>query len=102
MDIAHVQNGQSLLRRYIGWMFRRRIRESEALVLRSKQVHSFFVFTSLGTIHLDHNGIVLHKQILKPWRVGAYRRKAKYIVECHPNQLESVEIGASLKHLLVR
>ena len=102
MDMTQVHNGHSLFRRYVGWMFRRRIGESEVLILRSKQVHSLFVFISLGTIHLDRNGIVLHKQVLRPWRIGAYRHKAKYVVECHPNQLESVQIGASLKHLLVR
>ncbi len=61
-------------------------------------IHMFFMFFSIGVVWLDKAGVVVDKQLAKPWR-PAYgpRAAAQYYVEANPSILDRVEIGDKLR-----
>jgi uncharacterized membrane protein (UPF0127 family) len=85
-------------------MFRRGIEEGEALLFDFKRetrlfssVHTLLVFFPIALIWLDSEGVVVDKRIAKPFRPFiAPRRRARYLLECHPNFFGRVEIGERL------
>ena len=88
-----------------GLMFRRAIREDEALVFaESKEsvsltsIHMFFVFFPIAVIWLDAEKKVVDKKLARPFRpYYAPRHPAQYFVEGHPNILDKVSIGDYLE-----
>ncbi|HLV36173.1 MAG TPA: DUF192 domain-containing protein [Spirillospora sp.] len=61
-------------------------------------IHMFFMFFSIGVVWLDSAGVVVDKQLAKPWRpVYAPRSPAQYYIEANPPVLERVEIGDKLR-----
>ena len=88
-----------------GLMFRRAIREHEALVFaESKEsisltsIHMFFVFFPIAVIWLDAERKVVDKVLARPFRpYYAPQRPAQYFVEGHPNILDKVQIGDRLE-----
>lgn len=61
-------------------------------------IHMFFMFFSIAVVWLDKAGVVVDKQMAKPWR-PAYtpRSPAQYYIEANPSLLERVEIGDQLR-----
>jgi uncharacterized membrane protein (UPF0127 family) len=61
-------------------------------------IHMFFMFFSIGVVWLDKAGVVVDKQLAKPWRPAyAPRLPAQYYVEANPSILDRVEIGDKLR-----
>jgi uncharacterized protein len=46
-----------------------------------KQIHMFFMRTAIDVMYLDQDRKILHVGTIKPWRLGPYKRKTKWIVE---------------------
>ena len=53
----------------------------KGLLLRAKQVHTFGMRYAIDVVHLDGEGLILGVAMLKPFRLGRWRRRAKWILE---------------------
>lgn len=61
-------------------------------------IHMFFMFMRIAVVWLDASGVVVDKQLAKPWR-PAYipAEPAQYFIEARPSLLDKVEIGDRLQ-----
>ena len=98
--------------RLLGLMFRKRIDQDEALLFDFKgegrmasgrdtrfgsAVHMFFVFFPIACIWLNEDFEVVDRVIAKPFRpFYAPKRRARYLLECHPKVFSKVEVGERL------
>ena len=105
LDIAsEVTYCTSLLRRGLGLMCRRPLREDQAyLFVEGKEsvtttaITMLFVFFPIAVIWLNNDKRVVDKTLARPWRlIYAPERPARYYVEAHPSALDEVEIGDML------
>lgn len=88
-----------------GLQFVRHLPEDEGLLFVTgyegrthTAIHMFFMFFSIGVVWLDKAGVVVDKQLAKPWRPAyAPRAPAQYYVEANPSILDRVEIGDKLR-----
>lgn len=95
----------TLLARGLGLMFRRALREEEALVfveakasISLTSIHMFFVFFPIAVIWLDAEKRVVDKKLARPFRpYYAPQRPAQYFIEGHPSLLDRVQIGDRLE-----
>ncbi len=95
----------TFLTRGLGLMFRRAIREDEALVfveakasINLASIHMFFVFFPIAVIWLDAEKRVVDKKLARPFRpYYAPQRPARYVIEGHPSLLDRVQIGDRLE-----
>lgn len=53
----------------------------KGLLLKGKQVHTFGMSYAIDAVHLDADGMILEVATMKPFRLGRWRRKAKWILE---------------------
>ncbi|WP_069187428.1 DUF192 domain-containing protein [Desulfotomaculum nigrificans] len=53
-----------------------------------RQVHTFFMRFPIGAVFLNKQGVVLHKEVLKPWRVSKFVKDAEMVVEVEPGALK--------------
>ncbi len=89
----------------LGLMFRRRLAEDEGLVLAYRHesrvdtaLHMFFVPFPIAAIFLDCNGVVVDKQLARPWRpLYVPRHRAQFVLEATPAVLERVALGERLE-----
>ncbi|PHJ40001.1 hypothetical protein P378_00325 [Desulforamulus profundi] len=63
------------------------------ILLPCRQVHTFFMRFPIGAVFLDKQGVVLHKEVLKPWRVSKLVMDAVMVVEVEPSALERINVG---------
>ncbi len=88
-----------------GLQFVRHLPENEGLLFVTgyegrthTAIHMFFMFFSIAVVWLDHAGVVVDKQLAKPWRPAyAPRSPAQYYIEANPSLLQRVEIGDKLR-----
>ena len=91
----------SFMTRLQGLMFRRPLRDGEALVLVeardsrvSTSIHMFAVSFPIAAVWINDAGRVVDKVLALPWRpYYAPREPARYILEAQPEFLERVTIG---------
>lgn len=102
LDIAtDVTCCNSFLRRGLGLMFRRPLREDQALIFVERQeslaataITMLFVFFPIAVIWLNSEKRVVDKALARPWRlIYAPNSPACYYIEAHPSALEKVEVG---------
>ena len=94
----------SRLCRLRGLQFRRKLNDSEALILvkdkdsiGSTSIHMFFVFFPIAAIWVNSNGKVTSAQLAKPWRpYYASPVPAIYVIETAPDFLDSVDVGDTI------
>ncbi len=87
-----------------GFMFRKSINPEEALVFVyprdnrvNTSIHMFFVPFDLGVVWVNSAGEVVDTVCAKPWRPQYSPSKpACFVIELHPDKLESVKIGDKL------
>jgi uncharacterized membrane protein (UPF0127 family) len=61
-------------------------------------IHMFFMLFSIAVIWLDKSGLVVDKQLAKPWRPAyAPKAPAQYYVEANVSVLDRVKIGDHLR-----
>lgn len=61
-------------------------------------IHMFFMLFSIGVVWMDASGVVVDKQLAKPWRpYYAPAKPAQYFIEAKPSILERVQIGDTLQ-----
>jgi uncharacterized membrane protein (UPF0127 family) len=87
-----------------GLQFSRKLTEGEGLWFVTNgegrshtAIHMFFVFFSIGVVWTDSQGVVVDKQLAKPWRPfygPAY--PARDFIEALPSIMDQVEIGDTL------
>jgi uncharacterized membrane protein (UPF0127 family) len=110
-QLWHVENGRTLLKqakwcnsfgsKLRGFTFRRRLSETDGLVLVEKNdsrlntaIHMLFVFFDLGVIWVNDAGEVVDTTVAKPWRLSyAPQAPARYVIELSPALLSAVQIG---------
>ena len=115
--VQHVQSGQVLieqsrwcntfLSRMRGFTFRRKLEKGEGLVLVDKQdsrvnsaITMLFVFFDLGVIWVDGSGKIVDKKLARSWRLSySPKEPAQYVIECHPNILEKIQIGDHIEFI---
>lgn len=61
-------------------------------------IHMFFMLFSIGVVWMNASGVVVDKQLAKPWR-PAYvpQAPAQYFVEANTSVLDRVQVGDRLK-----
>jgi len=59
----------------------------------AKQIHMFFMRTAIDVMYLDEQQKVLFVGTIKPWRIGPYLRKTKWIVEGKKGAFSHVKVG---------
>jgi len=99
--LGRVRWCDSTLSRFKGFIFRSVIKEDEGLVLVGRResridssIHMLFVFTDLGVLWLDRDGVVVDRKIARPWRpYYGSGTPAMYVLEGHPRIVDRVEIG---------
>jgi hypothetical protein len=87
-----------------GLMFRRNLRDREALLFVESgesrvtaSIHMLFVFFSIGVVWLDNQGVVVDKVLARPFRpYYAPQKPACYYLEADPAVLNWIEIGERL------
>lgn len=95
----------SFLCRLRGLTFRRALARDEGLLLVQKtdsrldsSIHMLGVSFDLAVIWIDSSFTVVDKVLARSWRPAyAPQKGAKYILEIHPEHLESFEIGNKVK-----
>lgn len=84
----------TFLTRLKGLLGRSEMPKNTALILTPcRQVHTFFMRFSIGVIFLNKQGVVLHKEMLKPWRVSKLVKDAVMVVEVEHGALERINVG---------
>lgn len=53
----------------------------KGLLLKGKQVHTFGMSYSIDVVHLAGDGSILKVTTMRPFRLGRWRRRAKWILE---------------------
>ncbi len=89
----------------LGLMFRRNLPADEGLVLAYPResridtaIHMFFVPFPIAAIFLDRDGVIVDKQLARPWRpLYVPRCPAQYVLEADPGVLERVALGERLE-----
>ncbi|SHF26923.1 hypothetical protein SAMN02745133_02227 [Desulforamulus putei DSM 12395] len=77
-----------------GLLGRSEMPKNTALILTPcRQVHTFFMQFPVGVIFLDKQGVVLHKEVLKPWRISKYIKDAVMVVEVAPSAVGEINVG---------
>ena len=117
VDVVWRESGETLLRsvrwcssnwcRLRGLQFRRRLGESEAILLVHPQesvlqssIHMFFVFFPIAAIWIDSMGRVASTKLARPWRpYYASASPAQYVLEAHPDLLDRVSVGDELNFI---
>ena len=102
--LTGVRWGDSFLSRLRGLMFRRALREDEALILveprdsrSATSIHMFFVPFPIAAVWIDSSRRVVDKALALPWRpFYAPRAPACYVLETHPDCLDKFSIGDEL------
>jgi uncharacterized membrane protein (UPF0127 family) len=88
-----------------GLQFVRHLPENEGLLFVTgyegrthTAIHMFFMFFSIAVVWLDKAGVVVDKQLARPWRPAyAPRSPAQYYIEARPSLLDRVEIGDPIR-----
>lgn len=88
-----------------GFMFKPTLRRDEGLVLVEKRdnrvntaIHMLFVRFDLGVVWVNDAGKVVDLVIAKPWRLSySPQAPARYVIEMHPDQLGSIQIGDQIE-----
>lgn len=101
----HVHVCDTFLSRGRGLMFRRRLREDEALIfvehkesIGGASIHMFFVFFPIAVIWLDANQCVVDAKLAQPFRpYYAPAKPAQYFIEVHPSLLQRVATGDKIR-----
>lgn len=84
-----------------GFTFRRQLSPEDGLVLvessdsrLNSSIHMLFVSFALGVIWVNKAGKIVDMVLAQPWKLS-YLPKAPacYVIELHPDLLESVQIG---------
>ncbi len=95
---------RSVWRRLIGFMFRRRLRPGEALLMMHPEgiqeaaIHMRFVFCPLGVIWFSNELVVVDKLIARPWgKYYAPRAAAVFTLEGDVGLVEEVEVGERVR-----
>ena len=105
LDVAcDVTYCNSFLRRGLGLMFRRSLRQDQAFIFKERQeslastaITMLFVFFPIAVLWLDSDKQVVDKVLARPWRpIYAPSRPACYYIEAHPSALDKVEVGDKL------
>lgn len=80
-----------------GLLGRSEMPKNTALILSPcRQVHTFFMRFTIGVIFLDEQGVVLCKEVLKPWRVSKLVKNAAIVVEVAPDAVGEINVGDML------
>jgi uncharacterized membrane protein (UPF0127 family) len=109
--IIHVESGRVLIEqarwcdsfasKLRGFTLRRDLSGDDGLVLVEKEdsrvgtaIHMLFVFFDLGVVWVNDQGQIVDKVLARPWRLSYIpQAPARYVLEAHPNILETVELG---------
>jgi uncharacterized protein len=62
-----------------------------------RQIHMFFMKKPIDFMHLDQNYKVVYVGTIKPWRLGPYLRKTKWIVEAKEGTFKHVKVGDQIQ-----
>jgi len=113
--VRNIRTGQILLPRvrlctsywchFVGLQFRPSLPADEGLlfVTRSESfvnsaIHMLNMFFAIGVVWLDRNGMVVDKQLAKPWRLAyAPKTPAQFYLEANIGILSVVELGDVLR-----
>jgi len=84
----------TFLTRLKGLLGRSEIPKNTVLILTPcRQVHTFFMRFPIGVVFLNKQGVVLHKEVLKPWRVSKLVKDAAMVVEVAPGAVGEINVG---------
>jgi uncharacterized membrane protein (UPF0127 family) len=78
IDVVEARTPAARLRGLIGT---NEVGRGKGLLLKAKQVHTFGMSYPIDVVHLGADGSILEVTTMKPFRLGRYKRKAKWILE---------------------
>ena len=92
-----------------GLMFRKKISDSDGLLLvedgdsiLNSSIHMLFMFFDIAVFWINSDFIVVDKALAKKWHPFYFPHSpAKYVLECHPSQLNLFSIKDRLSFIHV-
>lgn len=105
--IKDIEVCDTSMKRGIGLMFRKSLAADEGMLFplsslmqnRSglgNSIHTMFMRFPILVLWVDAGDVVVHTELLAPWRQGSSPICAKYIVELHPSKQQDVKVGTKL------
>ena len=61
-----------------------------------KWIHTLGMHSPLDVVYVDENNTVVNAESIKPWRVGAYVRSARFVIEAEPGFIDKWGITPGL------
>lgn len=93
-----LEKADSFFKRFFGLMGRKALGEGRGMLLSPcGSIHTFFMKFTIDVLYLDERNMVLYKETIKPWRVGAIVKGTKKVVELRENAAEAIEKGDILE-----
>jgi len=92
--VDQVEVPRTSFQRAKGLLGYREIQDKFAMVFKNtKQIHTFFMKTTIDVLYLDSNFNVLYVKTIKPWRLGPYLWNATCIVEAKEGAFSHIQKG---------
>lgn len=80
-DSIEVVEARSRAARMRGLIGTNGMGRGRGLLLKAKQVHTLGMGYAIDVVHLDGDGLILEVATMRPFRLGRWRRRAKWILE---------------------
>lgn len=80
-DSIEVALARSRAARVRGLIRTNGVGRGKGLLLKGKQVHTFGMSYAIDVVHLAGDGSILEVATMRPFRLGRWRRRAKWILE---------------------
>ncbi len=71
----------NFIQRFMGLMGKKDLGASEAMLLETGSVHTFFMHFTIDAVYIDENFRILYLEKLEPWKIGSIKRGVKYVLE---------------------
>lgn len=88
-----VRPADSFLKRFLGLMGKKSLKDGEGLLLNTTSIHCFFMKIAIDAVYISKNMTVLGKETLNPWSIGRWFGGARYVLELNAGAAASVSAG---------
>ncbi len=89
-----VKVANSFVSRFIGLMNKKSINGDEGLLLvKCSSVHCFFMKFTIDAVYLSKDMVVLHKETIRPWKIGKIVKKCAHVLELKEGAAKEVLVG---------
>lgn len=95
--IAEIFIADSFIKRFLGFMFRKKPHHEAILIKPCNSIHTFFMKFPIDVLFIDENMEVIRKiDSLKPGKIIMPQKKCKMVIEGRAGLFENVKEGKKL------